>query len=306
MVTLSRNLLLGWTQLFVLLLGTVGNLLVVLVIVLSPRLRRNIHYYLVLHLAICDFSALLFLLSDVYNSFTGISMINSSVLCKLWRPAHLVFYSAGVLFMVIISIVRFQAVSNPFECAMNRSKVKLLAVLAYVFATIFTLPNVLVLQFNNKTGCVEEWAVEWLHFSYCLFESGVMYFIPVVLLSAVYGKMCIVLVKQNREMKLLFASAVPSQQQSLSAYQRLRQHRNVRTFLVCLTVVVSFAVTALPSHIMFILYFSNGGIEFPVHYHWFDVVYHFGVSAVNPFIYRTLDKKLFSSFMKRMRKLLSC
>jgi hypothetical protein len=285
--------------------GTVGNLLVILLILLRPRLLGNIHYYLVLHLAICDSLTLVATSSDVYNSFTGSSMINSLVLCKLWWSGHLIFYNAGIFFLLIISIVRFQAVSKPFEPAMNRLKVKLLAMSAYVFATVCSLPYILLLQLDNKSGCVEEWPVEQWNVLYTTFLTAVQYFIPVVLLSIVYGKICIILVKQNREMKLLFASTVSSQQQieSLPTYQRLRQHRNVRTFFVCLIVVVCFAVTALPSHIIWILYTSSV-IEFPWYYYWFEVVHRFGVSAVNPFIYRTLDRKRFSSFIKHARKLL--
>jgi hypothetical protein len=304
MITASPNyLVLGFVQLLVTSVGAIGNLLVVCGILLNTGLLRNIHYYLVLHLAICDFFILVFSSSDIYDSLTGSSMINSPVLCKLWWPTQTVFYNAGIFFMVIISVVRFQAVSKPLEPAMNRSKVKLLAMLAYVFATLCSLPYILVLQLDNKSGCVEEWPVEQFNICYTLFLSTIQYFIPVVLLSMIYGKICSILAKQNREMRVLCASAANQQQRKVSPFQRLRQHRNVRTFFVCLTVVVCFAVTALPRHIIWILYTSSV-IEFPWYYYWFEVVQNFGVSAVNPIIYRTLDKKLFSCFIKRMRKVL--
>ena len=123
--------------------------------------------------------------------------------------------------------------------------------------------------------------------------------------SSIYvvRKICIILVRQNRKMKLLCASAAASEQQKLSPYQRFRQYRNARTFLVCVAIVVCFAVTALPMQIMFFLSISNI-IEFPRFYWWFEVVHNFGVSAVNPFIYGTLDRKLFSSSIRRLRKIL--
>ena len=305
MITSSRNyLVLGSTQLFVAVAGTAGNLLVILVIFWNPRLLRNIHYYLVLHLAICDLFTLVFTSPLIYYLFTGSSMINSPVLCKLWGPTLTVFYNAGSFFMVLISIVRYQSVSKPLETAVSRCKVKVLAMLVYVFATICVLPYVLVLQFNSRSGCVEEWPVEQLNICYTLFLAAVQYFIPVVLLTTMYWKICIALVRQNRKMRVLRAAATGlSQQENISPYRRLRQHRNVRTFLVSFTVVVCFAVTAFPSQIIYILTASNV-IEFPWYYFWFDVMNSFGVSAVNPFIYRTLDKKLFSSFVKRMRKVL--
>ena len=300
MITISRNYFLGSMQLLVALAGTVGNLLVILLIFWNPRLLKNNHYYLVLHLAICDLSILVFTSSEINNAFTGRSMINSPALCKLWWPTHTVFYNAGIFFMVLISIVRYQAVLKPLEPAVSRCKVKVLAVLVYVLSTICVLPYVLVLQFNYKSGCVEMWPMQLLNIFYTSALSAVQYFIPIVLLSIVYWRICIVLAKQNRKMKLLCG---PLHQENLSPYQRFRQYRNVRTFFASLTVVTCFAVTALPSQIIYILSTSNV-IEFPWYYFWFHVLNSFGVSAVNPFIYGTLDRKLLSSFTKRMRKVL--
>ena len=302
-MTTASRLVLGSMQLFVAVIGMIGNLLVILIILRNPRLLRNTYYFFVLHLAICDFFINVFSSSYIYDSFNGKSMISSPVLCKLWWPIHTVFFSAGVFFMVAISIVRYQAVAKPLKPPVSRWKVKVLAVLVYVFATICVLPYVLVLQFNYKSGCVEEWPVETLNICYTLFLANVQYLIPVVLLAMMYWKICIALVKQNRKLKVLPASTSPSQQQNVSPYQRLRQHRNVRTFLVSFTVVVCFAVTTLLSQIIYILSTSNV-IEFPGYTYWFLLVENFGVSAVNPFVYGTLDKKLFFSLMKRVRKIL--
>ncbi len=303
MSTTSRNFSLGSMQLSVALAGTVGNLVVILIIFRNRTLLRNIHYYLVLHLAICDFFMLVFSVSDIYYSFTGSSMINSTVLCKLWSPTHTAFYIAGVLFMIVISRLRFQVVTKPFEPVVSRWKMQVVAIFVYIFAIICTVPYILVLQFNNTSGCLEKWPVEQLNICYTLVLAAVQYFIPVVVLSMVYWKICIILVRQNREMKLLCASGAASEQQNISPYQRFRQHRNARAFLVSFTIVVCFAVISLPSQIIYILSISNI-IEFPRYNLWFEVVRNFGVSAVNPFIYGTLDRKLFSSFIRRLRKIL--
>ena len=176
MITSSRNyLVLGSTQLFLAVAGTVGNLLVILGIICSPRLLRNIHYYLVLHLAICDFFTLVLTSSLIYYLLTGSSMINSPVLCKLWVPTLTVFYNAASFFMVFISIVRYQAVLKPLEPSVSQCKVKVLAMLVYVFAAICMLPYILVLQFNSRSGCVEEWPVETLNICYTLFLAAVQY-----------------------------------------------------------------------------------------------------------------------------------
>ncbi len=304
MNTTSRHFLLGSMQLFVAFPGTVGNLLVILLIIRNRSMLGNIHYYLILHLAICDLFFLVFSIPDIYDSFTGSSMINSKVLCKMLYPTQTAFHIAGVVFLVVISILRFQAVSKPLKPAVSRWKMQVVAMFAYMFAVICMVPYILVLQFNNTSGCVEEWPAQQLNICYTLFLAAVEYFIPVVLLSMVYWKICSVLVKQNREMKALCASTRASEEQNLSPYQRFRQHRNARTFLVSFTIVVCFAVTALPIQIIYILSMTNVIELIPKFYSWFVVLYYFGVSAVNPFIYGTLDRKLFSSLIRHLRKIL--
>ena len=214
-------------QLLVALAGTIGNLLVILVIFWNPRLLKNNHYYLVLHLAICDFSILVFTSSEINNSFTGNPLINSPALCKLWWPTQTVFYNAaGILFMVRISIGRYQAVLKLLEPAVSRCKVKALAMLVYVFAAICVLPYVQVLQFNYKSGCVEMWPAEQINILYTSVLSAVQYFIPIVLLSMVYWQICMVLVKQNRKMKLLRRAAALLHQETC---HRIKDFDNTET-----------------------------------------------------------------------------
>jgi hypothetical protein len=39
-------------------------------------------------------------------------------------------------------------------------------------------------------------------------------------------------------------------------------------------------------------------VDLNTYYDWFNVMYYFGVSAIDPLIYGALDKKLFSSFQQ--------
>ena len=223
-----RDFLVGSMLCFVAFAGTVGNLLVILVIFRHRSLLKNNHYYVVFHLAICDLFNLVLSTAEIYNALTGNSLINSPVLCKLWYPTHTVFYTSGIIFMVIISILRFQAVSKPLRPALSRWKVKVMTMLAYIFATICVLPYILVLEFNTRSGCVETWPVEQLNICYTLVLAAIQYFIPVVLLFVAYWKICVELVRQNKERKLLFASAAVTIEQNLSWYQRFKQSKIIR------------------------------------------------------------------------------
>ena len=84
-------------------------------------------------------------------------------------------------------------------------------------------------------------------------------------------------------------------------FQRLVYHRNARTFAISFIIFVCFLVAGFPQQIEFLLY--TCGLVDLISYdksEWLQVIYFTGVSAVNPIIYGTLDKRLFS-FIKQLR-----
>ena len=99
-----RDFLVGSMLCFVAFAGTVGNLLVILVIFRHRSLLKNNHYYVVFHLAICDFFNLVLSTADIYNALTGSSVFNSPVLCELCYPTHTVFVSAKQIYFAIANV----------------------------------------------------------------------------------------------------------------------------------------------------------------------------------------------------------
>jgi hypothetical protein len=96
--------------------GSLGNILVILVICRQHLLKNN-HYYLVLHLAICDLLCLLGGVGRTYTNITGKGWVTSAALCKLLY-LHGTFFTAGVLFMVFMAMLRYRAVFYPSRTAL--------------------------------------------------------------------------------------------------------------------------------------------------------------------------------------------
>ncbi len=82
-------------------------------------------------------------------------------------------------------------------------------------------------------------------------------------------------------------------------FQRLAHHRNARTFLISFVIFVCFLVAGSPQQIAFTLYVFGVVNLNGTYYDWFNVMYFFDVSAVNPFLYGALDKKIFSSILEK-------
>ena len=100
--------------------GLLGNILVIFS-VWRQHFYKNTHYYVVLHLSICDLVSLLLAASLSYEWSTGENWTVSTALCKLTILPR-IFFTAGVLFMVVVSLLRYRAVCYPLRPAVSRWK----------------------------------------------------------------------------------------------------------------------------------------------------------------------------------------
>jgi phage-related minor tail protein len=139
-----------------------------------------------------------------------------------------------------------------------------------------------------------------LAITYTVFLSSVHFFIPVVVLGMIYWKISRELIKQSE--KITSMNATVGEKTERWLFQRLAHHRNTRTFVISFVIFVCFLVAGSPQQIAYILYVFGVVDLNGAYYDWFNVLYFFGVSAVNPFVYGALDKKLFSSFKLFWRK----
>lgn len=285
--------------------GVLGNLAVIISICGTRKLLGSNYYYLLLHLAICDlFNLILFYTEIVYNMFNGTPSItaHSYILCKMWQPIHTVFFTAGANFLIVISMVRYRAIVQPFKLAMSRRTLKILSTLVYGSAMICVIPHVLVLKFDEIAGCVEEWPLYSLNISYTIFLACVQYFIPAVTLSIIYFKICRKLMTQNRKKQFMNAHNQLRQQNEKAPtwYQSLTL-RNKKTFLVSFVIVACFIVSAGGMQVVFIVY-SIKSKELSSYEMWLQGFYILGTLVLNPCVYGALDSKVFSTFTHFRKK----
>ncbi|CAB4018421.1 neuropeptide FF receptor 1-like [Paramuricea clavata] len=298
----SASSYLGYAFISVSVLGSLGNILSIFSICRQKALLKTNHYYLVLHLAICDLLNMYLPIAYSYTIFTGKFWITSPTHCKL-TFLHGTFFTAGVLFMVFMSLLRYRVVFCPLRPAVSRWKLHLAAAAVYIFGVLCQIPVVFVLDFIPPDKCFEAWPSETLCNTYTVFLSSVHFFIPVVVLGMIYWKISRGLIKQSEKIKSMNANiATVGEKTERWLFQRLAHHRNTRTFVISFLIFVCFLVAGSPQQIAFILYVFGVVDLNGAYYDWFNVMYFFGVSAVNPFIYGALDKKLFSSFKRCGRK----
>ena len=291
----------GCILIFVILIGSLGNLSIIFSI-LRRNLQKINYYYFVLHLAICDLFTLLGAIRKCYRFLTGNDWITSAVSCKLSHFTGGQFYLAGAYFMVLISALRYRAVFHPLRLAVSRWKLHFSSAILYVVAFLYQIPAVLVYNFTPPDKCFKEWPLKALRTTYKAFQPSVHYVIPVVVIGLTYMKICHELVKQSEKIKSMNTTvALTGEDKERWLFQRLAHHRNSRTFVISFFIFVCFFVAGFPRNIEYVL------VSFKIkpmsgYYHWVTIMYYFGVSAVNPIIYGVFDNKLFPSFRRWWKK----
>jgi hypothetical protein len=265
--------------------GSLGNILVLLVICRQYLLKNN-HYttwYSILQYAICC------------AYFTGKGWVTSAALCKLLY-LHGTFFTAGVLFMVFMAMLRYRAVFYPSRTALRRWKLHLASVTVYMCGVLCQLPVVVNLDFISPIISVQKGGPSKLldittgHYLHivALFNS-VLY--PNRISRDDILEKFRELIKQREKIKS------KREETERWLFQRLVHHRSARTFAITFVIFVCFFVAGSPQQIVIILH-TFGVVHLNTYYDWFNVMYYFGVSAVKPLIYGALDKKLFSSFQQ--------
>ena len=117
-------------------------------------------------------------------------------------------------------------------------------------------------------------------------------------MAVVYYKISRSLIKQNKHMKRVCSSAM-RQREPDTSFNILRQIRNGRAFLVCISTVLCYGIAHTPLSVWFIWFITAGEYQLRMKYGWVshlsEVLKVAGSQSVNPLIYGILDKKLLAS-----------
>jgi hypothetical protein len=203
--------------------------------------------------------------------------------------------------MLIISVLRYRATVHPLKPAITRRKLKVICGLMYVVGLIAVYGPLIVTEcFVNRKAYDGKTVFTKIIIGYMMF---CLFFFPTVFMAVVYFKIGRALIKQNKYIKSVCSNAV--RRSAPSSFNIMRFIRDRKTFFVCLTTVLCYAVGSIPLvAVDFTVFIAeeysllNNSIWF---YYLVLVLGVAGCHSVNPLIYGILDKKLFK-FWKLCRK----
>ena len=281
------------------LLGILGNILVILSILRQKNnVLKNNYYFLVLHLAICDLTVLIFYLFDTVYVIWWLKKPRSSTITCLARALADVFKLTGVSLMLVISLLRYRATVHPLKPAISRRKLKVVCGLLYLFGLISVCGTRLPSCLKSNVLSDAYWKF------YRAFGIFFVYFVPTIFMAVVYYKIGRSLMKQNKHMKRV-CSNVMRQREPDSSFNIFRYIRNRRTFLVCLGTVLCYGISCIPRVVWGLLIVVDKNLQV-LKYIWrwclSDTLQIAGSHSVNPLIYGILDKKLLTFWKRRSTK----
>ena len=282
--------------------GVLGNTFVATTIFRQRRLLNINYYYQVFHLAICDIVVLLSYLDEAGQLWEPtFTILRSTIICKFWTPFQLLFFTASPYLMVVIGIFCYRIVVYPFKPATERWKLNIIILMVYVAALLCVTPYIWVLKYDPILGCFKNWPKYMFNVS-VLFVFIINYFIPTIFLIILYSKICFTLAKQNNMISSYREETIKDK----NAWNTISKHRrNVKTFIVSVTVVVCYAVSALPVQLWWILIMTGKitGTPFENNWKWMFFFYIIGTSALNPVIYGMIDNNFLAIFRKWKKKI---
>uniref|UniRef100_A0A6P4E9F1 Beta-2 adrenergic receptor-like n=1 Tax=Drosophila rhopaloa TaxID=1041015 RepID=A0A6P4E9F1_DRORH len=92
-----------------------GNLLVILVVTLSRRLRSITNFFLA-NLAFADFCVGLFCVMQNLSIYLIESWVFGEFLCRMYQFVHSLSYTASIFILVVICMERYFAIVHPITC----------------------------------------------------------------------------------------------------------------------------------------------------------------------------------------------
>ncbi|XP_051895668.1 C-X-C chemokine receptor type 5 [Pristis pectinata] len=184
----------------VFLLGTIGNSLVLLILLRYKHSRSPTDSYL-LHLAVADLLLVLVLPFFAIESIFG--WLFGTVLCKVLGSIHKLNFFCNSLLLACISIDRYMAIVYAVQTHKNsRAKyVHLICSAVWVTGFILQIPNLIFLQVEamnneNETKCTYTSAAahDWLLAEQFLYH-GIGFTLPLTIMCYCYAKIISTLYK---------------------------------------------------------------------------------------------------------------
>ncbi|XP_067126537.1 growth hormone secretagogue receptor type 1-like [Centruroides vittatus] len=283
----------------ILTLGTIGNLMVPLVVFKNKELRNSTNIFLI-NLSIADLLVLLVCMPSVLielHSKPEVWILGEEM-CKTVPFVELVVAHGSLLTILAISFERYYAICRPLKAGYTCTKMRALAVIIAVWMIAFsiTCPILALTEYTYAhyvdgslvPVCLTSAQSMW-HKIYFLSTSAAFFWVPLIVLVVIYG----VIAKHLMNSRCLIKSSMEHTQMKARKQVVLMLSTVVFCFFVCLTPFRVFTV--------WLTLVSQDKIEALGMETYYNLLYFCRVmlyinSAINPILYNLISSKFRNAF----------
>ena len=325
----------------ILVFGTVGNIVVILIVLRFKDIKKSPGHFFILNLAVCDLLIpLISIPFDVLLVETNYRWHFGPIMCKV-IPAMTTFVAtSSPLTLAAIALDRYRTLLHPFKRRLDVKTVKLLIALVHLSSAVLVLPHLVTLDLSpNGSYCVEVWSHE-LHskiYTFVLFLG--QYALPLLFMSIIYiltAKNLHSSTQKFRSMSLTSSSTKSStgkssrsltsfknnsltqtgvqrlrvdiSHESLERYFRKESEINAQVTKMFIVIVAVFAVLTLPLEVFWLWRDFAGGNQSP-YQPIISVVcrlFTYANSCFNPIIFYKLSPDFHKGFLAVFNGSFSC
>ncbi|KAL4624436.1 galanin receptor type 2-like [Arapaima gigas] len=288
----SATLIVSVVFSLIFLLGTIGNSLVLAVLLRNGQMGHNTTNLFILNLSVADFFFIIFCVPFQATIYSLEGWVFGSFMCKAVHFfINLTMYASSFT-LAAVSVDRYLAIRYPLRSRELRTPFNAMAAMATIWglSLVFAGPYLSyydLVDFASGNVCVPGWQeYDRKVLDTCTFVFG--YVIPVLIVSLSY----------TRTIKYLWTAVDPLD--GLSDSKRAK--RKVTKMIIIVTVL--FCICWLPYHVV-ILCYLYGDFPFNQTTYAFRLLSHcmaYANSCLNPIVYALVSKH----FRKGFKKVFSC
>lgn len=287
------------------LLGSVGNILVLLVV--RGKKHRTVNDLFIVNLAISDLLMIGFL--PVYFVKMFITFHHSTAFCKTISPLATMTFFVSVFTLTSMAIHRCYVITNPFKPEMRKWKIVVWLIGLWVASFLAVLPLVIVAVGGFGTECDENWHSDTRRKVYtaCLFV--LQYSLPLTIITGAYIRIAVDLLKSSTERFGPGKSLNNNHRREGNLLLRHVRNEDVQVLKTVAVIVLVFAICLLPVQLAWMLNDFGGEREKHIAqevFFKFDVLLSILHSCLNPLVYGTLTRRFRRGYIKYLVYLCPC
>ncbi|XP_031549197.1 neuropeptide receptor 22-like [Actinia tenebrosa] len=277
--------------------GTVGNILVVIII--RNKRRRTVNDCFILNLAISDLTFLWFALPFYFYELFE-RFVKYHFYCKFVWPMMSVSLFVGIFTLTFMSVERCRAILFPFRPRIKKTTL-FLAIICIWTASILCIIPLMIVVLPEGLMCLEHWPSESHRKAYTAALFILQFAVPISVIAVAYITIIVKLIKT----KVPNRTSVNQRGQLVKQKKRTENIHVIRTVAI---IVVLFVACMLPNQIAWIL-MDFGGEQhknLSEKFWLFAEALMFLHSCVNPIIYGTLTRQFREGYIKYINFVCCC